>query len=221
MEHSQAIEMNAPDRYVLGQLSAAEADAFEEHYFDCAACADDVRLGMTIMEGGRLLVRETSEPVAPSVPVAPVVPIDSRSRWSKWIPASAAAAVLALAGNFMLLTRMQNVAPRVASVAAVQVSFHGAKRVATDPVPVLQLPKGGIALLSVDVPPPEEHAGYEARVLRGNERVETYDVAPTLLQDTLNITLPDPGPGTYDLVIIGIDPAGETEIVRHSFEVKR
>jgi hypothetical protein len=219
MEHSQAIEMNASDRYVLGELSAADADAFEEHYFDCADCADDVRLGMTIMEGGRRLVRESAER---SAPPAPVIPISSHPRWSKWIPAAAAAALVAIPINFALLMRMQNVVPQMASVAAAQASFRGAKRAATDPVPVLQLPKGKVGLLSVDVVLPEEpHARYEARVLRGEKRVETYDIPPTLFQDTLNINLPDPGPGTYDLVIVGIDPAGETPIVRHSFEVQR
>jgi tetratricopeptide (TPR) repeat protein len=32
------------ERYVLGQLSAAEQNAFEEHFFSCDACLEEVRL---------------------------------------------------------------------------------------------------------------------------------------------------------------------------------
>src|SRR5215213_4599726 len=143
MEHTDAIETNAPDRYLLGQLSAAEADAFEDHYFDCPVCTEDVRIGMSFMDGGRRLVRE----VAP-VPekVAPVIPIDSRRRTAaKWFPATAAAAVLAILGNVGLLMRMQSVpvasfsATTPAITFAVMRGIGDAKPVVVHPYSTMQL----------------------------------------------------------------------------------
>lgn len=43
MEHQEAIALRAAERYVLKQLSSAEADAFEEHFFSCLECAEEVR----------------------------------------------------------------------------------------------------------------------------------------------------------------------------------
>ena len=43
MNHDDAMEMMAAERYILGELEPAERDAFEEHFFDCSVCADDVR----------------------------------------------------------------------------------------------------------------------------------------------------------------------------------
>ena len=226
MEHTQALEMNAPDRYVLGELSAAEADAFEEHYFDCSACTEDVRLGMSIMEGGRLLVKQDAEPsTAPALPMAPVVPIASRPRWYKWIPAAAVAALMAIPINLGLLMRMQNAVPRLtASVAAAEtyIPLAGDRTENGAEVPPLLLADGEDGLLVVDVGDGPSYPRCEARILRGQELVETISIRPDLVKRRLNITFRDPGPGAYDVVILGFDTAGqETEINRGSFSVKR
>ncbi|HEX6084598.1 MAG TPA: zf-HC2 domain-containing protein [Thermoanaerobaculia bacterium] len=220
MEHTQALEMHAPDRYVLGQLSAAEADAFEEHYFDCPACADDVRLGMSIMEGGRLLVQQGAEPPARAVPMAPVVPIDTgRRRFMKWIPAAAAAALLT--ANLPLLMRTQSAIPALSPVVGATTYFHGAARSEERPVPV-ELPEGTTAVLAFDVRPPRAYPRYEARVLRGNDVVTAAPLDPTSFQDSVKILLPDPGPGTYVLKVVGIEASGnEVEITGYGFEVRR
>lgn len=42
MEHQEAIDTLASERYILGEMSEAERDSFEEHFFSCVECADDV-----------------------------------------------------------------------------------------------------------------------------------------------------------------------------------
>ena len=39
MEHEQATATLAAERYILNELTAAEREAFEEHYFVCERCA--------------------------------------------------------------------------------------------------------------------------------------------------------------------------------------
>ena len=43
MDHQQATTIHAAERYLLGELSPEEREAFEAHYFDCSQCAEDVR----------------------------------------------------------------------------------------------------------------------------------------------------------------------------------
>jgi anti-sigma factor RsiW len=43
MDHLEAVRLRAAERYVLKQLNVAEAEAFEEHFFSCPECAEEVR----------------------------------------------------------------------------------------------------------------------------------------------------------------------------------
>lgn len=58
MEHDEAIRSQAAERYVAHELSPAERDAFEEHFFDCPECADDVRFELTFAANVRAVSRE-------------------------------------------------------------------------------------------------------------------------------------------------------------------
>src|SRR5260370_9373991 len=53
MSHDQAVSSHAPERYLLGELDPAERDAFEGHYFDCAACFDGVKKGSQFLSYSR------------------------------------------------------------------------------------------------------------------------------------------------------------------------
>ena len=58
MEHGEAVRSGAAERYVARELSPAERDAFEEHFFDCQLCADDVRFEITFAANARAGFRE-------------------------------------------------------------------------------------------------------------------------------------------------------------------
>src|SRR5579872_6146374 len=70
MDHMQATEVRAAERYLLGELPAEEAEDFERHYFECDDCAEAVEAGSefignaraVLAEGGR---RPTRDPAAP------------------------------------------------------------------------------------------------------------------------------------------------------------
>jgi anti-sigma factor RsiW len=219
MEHGEALEIEAADRYVLGLLSAAEAHAFEEHYFDCRMCADEVRLGMRILDGGRRLASEK----APASPLAPIVPIEEASRRGArfWLVAAAAVLLLAIPVNVFLLMRMQNAPASVATrIVAAELYLPSGQTRGAGETPVLSLDEGASGQLAVDVPP--GFTQHEVQLLRGEERIATYAVPPKLTEDTLKITVTDPGPGSYALVIVGSGPSGQrAEIVRSPFRIAR
>ena len=75
MEHNQAVTDMAAEKYVLGELGNGERDQFEEHYFGCPDCAQDVRDLASLAEGARVLLntqpmdsRPTIEPAQPRAP---------------------------------------------------------------------------------------------------------------------------------------------------------
>ncbi len=85
----------AVDRYLLNELTTEERMRFEEHYFECAECADAVEAGQAFISGIR--------PIPDQVPwwrklldlfTAPV----SVPAWRMWMLGGATAASLALVG---------------------------------------------------------------------------------------------------------------------------
>jgi len=53
MDHNGAIRLQAAVKYVLGELSQAQRDEYEEHYFDCAECAVDIKALATFADTAR------------------------------------------------------------------------------------------------------------------------------------------------------------------------
>jgi hypothetical protein len=48
MTHQQAIDTMAAERYLLDEMTEVEKHAFEDHFFDCGDCAEEVRRGELI-----------------------------------------------------------------------------------------------------------------------------------------------------------------------------
>jgi hypothetical protein len=78
----------ASERYLLDEMSELERHAFEEHFFSCAECADEMRA----MEAVRTEVRRQSQ--ARTVPFERRTPI----RWAVAAPWAAAASLALVVG---------------------------------------------------------------------------------------------------------------------------
>ena len=62
MSHDQAVSSQAAERYVLGELTPGEREAFEGHYFDCAACFEQVETGAQFLGRAREVLDREPEP---------------------------------------------------------------------------------------------------------------------------------------------------------------
>lgn len=58
MDHSEAVRLQAAEKYVLGELPKEQREEYEEHFFDCFACAEELKTTVAFMEGSRHVVRE-------------------------------------------------------------------------------------------------------------------------------------------------------------------
>jgi hypothetical protein len=99
MDHNEAIHLQAAVKYVLGELSPVQRDQYEEHYFDCAECAADIKALATFADTTReVLRRETTDHLAKGAFRAP-------RGWLSWLqPVVAAPAFAAL----LLIIAYQN-----------------------------------------------------------------------------------------------------------------
>jgi len=53
MEHQEAVSTLASERYLLGEMTEAERESFEDHFFSCAECADEVVVSDKMRAGVR------------------------------------------------------------------------------------------------------------------------------------------------------------------------
>jgi len=97
MEHDEAIRSLAAERYVARELSPAEQDAFEAHFFDCRECAEDVRFELTFAANVRAVSREQRAEHQP----APEPPKGESEKWWDRIRLRPALA-FSFAANFVL-----------------------------------------------------------------------------------------------------------------------
>lgn len=96
MNHTEAVRTEAVERYLLGQLSGAECEEFEVHFFDCKVCAEELRVGAIFEENAKAAFQAER---------APRVAAERQSWWSMiwtrpwaWAPAAVALLVVILAG---------------------------------------------------------------------------------------------------------------------------
>jgi hypothetical protein len=96
MDHETAMNLNLPEQYILGGLSAEERDDFEDHFAGCTACIGEVWTASAFAANARAVFRDRA--TAPTRVAA--VPPRTRFwnfRWQIAIPALAAMALAAFA----------------------------------------------------------------------------------------------------------------------------
>src|SRR3954467_2067694 len=151
MDHSEAIELRAAERYLLGELDATQRDQFEEHFFGCLECAGDVRSGAILVDNARDLL--IHEPAQPQVIHAP-----SRGNrgWFGWLqPAwGFAAAVIALAAilsyqNLVTIPSLKHAAEQPQALASFSLLSVGSRGAGPTTISV---PKNRPFGLYIDVP---------------------------------------------------------------------
>lgn len=101
MNHTEAIETQAAERYLLGELDDAQREAFEEHFFDCPVCAMEVRDTAAFVDSAKADVRKRFG--------------RSRTRLIRFPAYAAAATLFMFVGAQLPMLRMARSVPVVAT----------------------------------------------------------------------------------------------------------
>jgi len=95
MDHLEATARGATERYLLGLLDPAERDAFEEHFFDCLECAEEVRSTAAILAGARSLPDDAAHEIIDIARKRDPTPASTRASRPLWQRGRAFAGALA------------------------------------------------------------------------------------------------------------------------------
>ena len=108
MDHSEAVRLQAAEKYVLGELSQQLRDEYEEHYFDCQDCAAELKATVAFVDSARGILRaEKPAGAEPEKVAARTAP------WMAWLRPAFAVPVFALLllvigyQNFVSIPRLQ------------------------------------------------------------------------------------------------------------------
>jgi len=219
MDHSEAIRLDAPEKYLLGELPPGQREEFEEHYFSCLKCAKDVKLGAIFIENARHVQREapaTQTVLRPSI----------KHGWADWFrPAWSLAAVLALVGvisyqNIVTIPSLRHSALQPETLTSFSLLTAGSRGGETT---VIRPQKGRPLGIYIDVPVTRPFAYYTLEVMSNDQNFKVQ-VTGDQAKDTIQMLIPAERlqSGKAELVIRGgADRNGATtEIVRYPFEIQ-
>jgi CHAT domain-containing protein/Flp pilus assembly protein TadD len=117
LDHASIEEQDLVSRYVGQKLSPEEAEAFEEHYFGCDQCWDEVQAATEVRAALQAQVATPRE-TAPKTVESRLV----RGPWGNWglLAAAAAVAIVALSAGLLVLKRSSR--PLAASTLVAELS---------------------------------------------------------------------------------------------------
>jgi hypothetical protein len=216
MNHDEAIRLKAAEKYLLGELSAELRDQYEDHYFGCAACAQDVRTGAVFIDNAR--------DVLGSVAVAEVgaqhQPASSGGWWTALLRPAFAVPVLAL---LLLVAGYQNavtiphlktalsqpdVAQTLPSFSLISENSRGGSPLA------ISVPAGKPFSFFVDIPPNGGYASYVCEFQRESGTPElSLNVSADEAKRTVQLLIPAGhlASGKHLLVVRGLDSQGKPD----------
>ncbi len=216
MEHELAVKNQAVERYFLGEMPPGEQNEFEEHYFSCALCAEDVRATATFLERAKPLLASPllADPLRKDAGKSKPERASSPG-WFAWLHPSVAyaAGLLACAGligyqNFEVIPKLE--APQSIGPA---VPLDGATRSAGPKL------RAGTPL---DFELPWDRGGAAFVELRhGSSVIESGAVAAPAPHQPLDVYFPAKlNPGHYAVAVRALDEGRPgQELMENEFDV--
>ena len=165
MTHQQALDGLASERYLLDEMTEVERFEFEEHYFDCAECAEDVKLGDMIRQEAR---RAGPAMAANRQAGRPAVVLTSAKWWRRPMVAApwAVAATLAMVVGYQSLVTVPGLRHAGGSQSIEPVMLRGLTRGAATSVRIA--PGQRFVALSADLLTPPQSSSMTNEILDAN-----------------------------------------------------
>jgi hypothetical protein len=228
MDHNQAVQLQAAVKYVLGELSQVQREEYEEHYFDCAECAIDIKALATFTDTTREVLRRETE----SQQAKELVP--AGGGWPSWLqPAlvTACVALLLVVGyqNLVSIPHWKGLAGHSAPLAVESVQVSVPQGLPVFPLvgsnrrggggPVFQAKSGESFALKFDITDSDPSAS-SAYLVRLDDGSGTARVLTTVTREeaknTVFLKVPAGFPsGKAQLVVLGMpQPGAEARIAR-------
>lgn len=219
MDHHEAVQSHAVEKYVLDELSPAQRDEFEQHFFECQECAADLQSTAAFLKTAKKEFRR-----GPGTPTTSKV---ARKPWFAflWRPAVAMPAFALL----LLVVAYQNavVYPRLgarlaklnhpevlAMVSLIAANSRGG------PLTSVKLTPDQPLLVSVDIPAAAQYTSYTCELVSpGGDPVWRVPVSAEEANDTVSLRIPGGQwrDGDYILTVLGHAGRERAELAHYRF----
>jgi anti-sigma factor RsiW len=211
MSHDQAVSSQAAERYVLGELTPSERDAFEGHFFDCAVCFEQVELGAQFLGRAREVLDREPEPGWLAGMLG-----DLRRPAPVFVSAMLLCAIAIGVHQQSVISTAR--APRVEEryVLTAAVKGEGAAK------PISVSRRSGLSL-GLEFQRQPQFASYQAEIIDAAGKSRFQLPLTESNRDIASIGLPANvlEAGTYSMVVQGVTKDGaKTEIRRGAFDLK-
>jgi hypothetical protein len=208
MDHLEALQTQAAEKYVLGELPENLRDAYEEHFFDCTECSKDVKALASFIAASREIFEHQANQKFPTKKE-----LASDRAWFSWLRPAIALPIAALVAvityqNLVTFPAAKKQTP-IVSAQVYESAFRLQGSTRGGPASTVTVQPSRSFALEFDFTPTQSFASYTGRVLdqSGNPVVQ-FDLSSE--QDNKEVHLVIPGgivqTGNYDLVIAGNTP---------------
>jgi hypothetical protein len=234
MDHNEAKQTGAVERYLLEEMAARERGEFEEHFFECPECAADLRATAGFLDAARReLKRDDKDPdLAGGTGPPPAGRSRFGLRWSATLAGCAAAVLLCVVSyqNVVLLPRMRTEITQLRQPSTLTSLFlvgGNTRGTRDETIPAVTLPKTSPLLLAVDIPTAEQFASYACvLVAPSGETAWSLPVTIEQAKDTVPIVVPTHSlsRGGYTLIVRGYSKAAgqaPADLAQYRFTVNR
>jgi len=221
MNHQQAQETMAVERYVLQEMNEAERSSFEQHFLYCAQCLEAVTVASDFFEVGRDLSLEMEQQAAP----APTRR-EPKPHWSAWfriVPAFGLAVFMMVAGLAIYqqieMRDMQKIASTPKLVSA-SVFLPPAARDDSErgPENTVSVPRDGFFELDFDLPEHPRFTMYDVQIVdqNGSAALPAFSLPPDHLNRSsrLQLTVPPLSTeGPHELIVRGFGDSEKEKVI--------
>ncbi len=224
IDHAEATARGFTEKYLLGELADTERDAYEEHFFGCAECAEDVQAGAAFIDGAR-------PEVAPRPLPTPITARGPLGRLFWPMPMGAAAALVLGLGiaSYQATVVVPELRRELRASDALQAAPSFFLSIARAEPQVVTVPAAGRrAAFTLSRSSERAYPYYRCAVRDASDRVVLSSVVPgPTAGDELQIVVPTSNlaPGAYALVLDGLDaadgPTAAASVARYPFTLQR
>jgi len=226
MDHSEALQLMATEKYFLDEFSPEMREQFEEHFFGCPECALDVRMAAAFIE-------HSKEALLPAVTITGSASPSKPPRFGWLRPAFVIPAfviLLVVIGYQALVVHpaLSNTIADLKKPSILPSAYLSSGTARGDNRPVVTAQAGQPFVLFVDIPADKRFGFYSAELLSpAGAKVWSLTIpaeAVEAARDSLPIRVAPAGneSGEYVLVVRGMGARATEgpEIARYSFELQ-
>jgi hypothetical protein len=208
MSHEEATRSQAVERYILGELTQEEREAFEGHYFNCPACFDSVKLEMKFLRHAKQVLGQEPEKAWFARMLG-----DLRRPMPAFACAMLVCAVGVGAYQQTLIAHARQ--PRVEASYFLAAPNKGLEK-------AVAVPRKSRLSLTVDFEPQAELTSYRAQILGHSGKIKyTLPFKSVDTSVTIGLAADDLDAGKYSVVIQGMPREGvPVEVGSGSFDLQ-